>query len=286
MDGQQRALPITVVTPCLNQARFLEATIRSVLLQRYPALEYIVVDGGSTDGSVEIIQKYEPWISTWISEKDRGQSHAINKGLALATGEVAGWLNGDDRLLPGALLGVARAVARAPDAVAWVGSTRTVTADGKLVYPRVEPRDLRRDAVADWGRAGHVPQPSCFFARPAAERVGWLDERYHYAMDVDLWLRLLSVGSFEAVDELWAEETRHADAKTTAFRGRLLAELRLLQIRSGYEQIAMQRLGEELQELEMHRSRSIAAWLKHESSLLLHPMLEVLRARRRARTTR
>jgi CTP:molybdopterin cytidylyltransferase MocA len=278
---------IAVVTPSFQQARFLEATIRSVLLQGYPELAYVVVDGGSTDGSVEILRRYERWLSSWTSEPDRGQSHAINKGLAAVDAEIAGWLNSDDRLLPGALHAVARAAREDPAAVAWIGATRAVDAEGKVVYPRVAPRQLRRDALADWGHAGHVPQPSCFFSRGAAARVGLLDERYHYTMDVDLWLRLAAVGRLAEVDGLWAEETLHADAKTTASRGRMQAELHLLQLRSGYEDLALRRLGEELQELELHRRGSPAARLKHEASLLLHPLAALVRrafpARRRTR---
>ena len=89
---------ITIVTPSFNQAAFVEATLRSVLLQGYPRLEYLVMDGGSTDGSVEIIRRYERWLAGWVSEKDDGQSHAINKGFARAAGEVVAWLNSDDRL--------------------------------------------------------------------------------------------------------------------------------------------------------------------------------------------
>src|SRR5436190_18724174 len=92
-----RALPrVSIITPSFNQGRFIEETIRSVLLQGYPNLEYIIIDGGSTDDSLEIIRKYDPWITLWVSEKDRGQSHAINKGLSKATGEILCWLNSDD----------------------------------------------------------------------------------------------------------------------------------------------------------------------------------------------
>ena len=105
-----RALPkITVVTPSYNQGRFVEATLRSVLLQGYPNLEYLVLDGGSTDGSREIIERYAPWLAGWASERDRGQSDAINRGFARATGDIVAWLNSDDRYPPGTLHAVARA---------------------------------------------------------------------------------------------------------------------------------------------------------------------------------
>src|SRR5688572_24844846 len=101
---------ITIVTPSYNQGQFLEETIRSVLLQGYPNLEYIIMDGGSTDGSVDIIRKYEPYIAYWVSTTDRGQSHAINKGFSLATGHLMGWLNSDDVYAPNALMSIAQSL--------------------------------------------------------------------------------------------------------------------------------------------------------------------------------
>ena len=95
-DGMPPLPRLSVVTPCYNQESFIEETIRSVLLQGYPDLEYIIIDGGSTDGTLDVIQKYEPWLTHWESKPDRGQSHAINKGWKLATGEMVGWLNSDD----------------------------------------------------------------------------------------------------------------------------------------------------------------------------------------------
>src|SRR5439155_11304713 len=112
---------VTVVTPSYNQGQFVEETIRSVLLQGYPNLEYVVVDGGSTDESVEIIRKYEPWLAYWVSERDQGQTHAINKGLARATGEVFAYLNSDDLFVPGALTAIGEAYARYPHADAIYG---------------------------------------------------------------------------------------------------------------------------------------------------------------------
>jgi glycosyltransferase involved in cell wall biosynthesis len=264
--------PISIVTPSFNQARFVEATIRSVLLQGYPRFEYVVVDGGSTDGAVELIRKYEPWLASWTSEKDRGQSDAINKGLARATGDIVAWLNSDDRFLPGTLAGVARAASRTPRAAAWVGQVRSVTPEGKLVFLQV-PRGLTRAELADWGHAGQISQPACFFARWAAEQAGPLDERYHFVLDVELWLRLAERGTLVAVDEVWAEETIHAEAKTYGQRGRSLAELHLLQIRSGFEALAFERMSAELQEYETLKRGTLVERLKYQASLALQPFL-------------
>lgn len=263
---------ISIVTPSYNQARFIEATIRSVLLQGYPHLEYVVMDGGSSDGAVEVIRKYEPWLTSWTSEKDRGQSDAINKGLARATGEVLAWVNSDDRLMPGALAGVARAYRRSARAAAWVGRVRSVTPDGKLIYLQI-PRGLTREGLADWGHAGQISQPGCFFARWAAERAGPLDERYHLVLDVDLWLRLAALGDFVAVDEDWAEETIHPAAKTFAQRGRSLAELHLLQIRSGFEALAFEHMSAELQEWDTLKRGTVVERLKYRANLALRPFL-------------
>jgi hypothetical protein len=267
---------ITIVTPSLNQARFVEATLRSVLLQGYPALEYVVVDGGSSDGSADVIRRYAPWLTSWVSEPDRGQGDAINKGLRRATGSIVGWLNSDDRLLPGALFGVARAAAASRDAVAWAGRCRSVSPRGSLLYPQV-PRGLTREALADWGHAGQLSQPACFFSRAAAERVGLLDERLHYALDVDFWLKLAALGPICASEETWAEETLHAGAKTSAERGKSLAELHLVQLRHGFEELAFRRLAEELQEYDTLKRGTLGERLKQQLSYALQPVLDRLR---------
>lgn len=267
---------ITVVTPSFNQVQFVEATLRSVLLQGYPDLEYVVMDGGSTDGSAEIVRKYGPWLTRWASEPDRGQSHALNKGFSLATGRIVAWVNSDDRLLPGALLGVARAAARRPDAVAWVGAVRSVTPSGRLIYLQI-PRGLTRDELADFGHAGHFAQPGCFFAREAAASAGPLREDLHYAFDVEYWLRLAAKGPFAVCEETWAEETIHAEAKTASRRGASLAELHFVQIRHGYEALAMRRMAEELQEYDTLKRGTLAERVKYQVNLAVRPFLGLLR---------
>src|SRR5512145_1961113 len=180
---------ITLVTPSFNQVRFVEATLRSVLLQGYPNLQYLVLDGGSTDGSADVIRRYAPFLDHSASKRDRGQSDALNQGFSLADGELLGWLNSDDRLLPGALWAVAAAFRARPDAAAWVGGVRSVNADGRLIYVQ-QPRGLTLPDLADWGHAGQFAQPGCFFSAPKARAAGPLDEALHYSFDVDFWLRL------------------------------------------------------------------------------------------------
>lgn len=252
---------VTVVTPSYNQAAFLEATLRSVLLQGYPNLEYFVMDGGSKDGSAEIIKRYAPWLTGWVSQRDGGQSSAINAGFAKASGEVVAWLNSDDRYLPGALHAVARQVAARPDAAAWVGACRSVDPAGRTV-DYLEPRGLELPALADWLRDGRFAQPACFFDGKTLRRAGPLDETLQATFDVDLFIRLAKLGPYIGTREPWAEETIHPAAKTSAQPGRSLAELHLVQIRNGFEQLAVKRMTDELEEFMLLKRGTLVdrAW--------------------------
>lgn len=267
---------VTIVTPSFNQAAFVEATLRSVLLQGYPRLEYLVMDGGSADGSVEIIRRYERWLAGWVSEKDHGQSHAINKGFAKASGEVVAWLNSDDRLMPGALQSVAREVLARRDAAAWVGAARSATPAGRLIYVN-EPRGLELPTLADWGGAGGFVQPAAFFSRAAVVRAGPLDERLHFAFDLDFFLRLAEQGPLVGTREVWAEETIHPGAKTAAQRGRSLAEAHVVQIRRGFEDVAQRQMAAELQEWDVLKRGTLAERVKLQVNLALRPLLDRLR---------
>ncbi|MFM2090142.1 MAG: hypothetical protein RLZZ127_631 [Planctomycetota bacterium] len=206
---------ITLVTPSYNQGRFIEETLRSVVLQGYPDLEWRVHDGGSTDGAVDHIRRYAPWMAHWVSEKDRGQSHAINNGLAPATGDLVGWINSDDTLLPGALFAWARAAAAHPKAVGIVGGVRNVDAEGRTIDD-YHARDLDADRLARWNAPGGsvICQPGCLMRRSALQAAGLLVEDLHYTMDVDLWLRLVRVGPFATIPDLVATNRIYADAKT------------------------------------------------------------------------
>jgi hypothetical protein len=180
---------ITVVTPSFNQARFLEAAIRSVLLQGYPNLEYIVVDGGSRDGSIGILQKYSPWLSHWSTEPDRGQVHALEKSLGRATGEFFNWINSDDLLAPGALFRVAQAAARGADLVAGVCLNFDSTRRRSLI---ANARLNAADLVLDRGQVT-FHQPALWWRRDWIAQCGGLDERFDLAFDYDLLLRYLAL---------------------------------------------------------------------------------------------
>lgn len=186
-EGLGTKLPkVTVVTPSFNQGRFIEETIRSVLLQGYPKLEYIIIDGGSTDNTVEIIKKYEPWITYWESEQDRGQCHAINKGLARATGDIFAWLCSDDVYAPGSLHRVAENLANKKSAMVVGDSIITSgpdTLEGTL--------DVRHPSFAEMAyNVKTFPQPSTFWTRDLWETAGPLREDLYFVMDYDLWLRM------------------------------------------------------------------------------------------------
>jgi glycosyltransferase involved in cell wall biosynthesis len=205
---------MTIVTPSFNQGRFLERTIRSVLEQGYPNLEYMVMDGASTDDSVEIIRKYADRLTYWTSVPDGGQSAAINAGWRMATGDIIAWQNSDDVYLPGALHAIGEAFMEHPDAVLIYGQTQRIDADG-MPLGTIGSAFRRRTLLYSHQL---IPLTSAFFRRSAVEAVGLLDESLHYSMDLDLFLRLTSIAPPVMLNRTLAEATIHADAKTTRDR--------------------------------------------------------------------
>jgi glycosyltransferase involved in cell wall biosynthesis len=224
---------ICVVTPCLNQAPFIEATVRSVLLQGYPALEYVLVDGGSTDGSLDVIRRYAPHLTAWTSEADRGQSDAINKGIRMGRGEIVAWLNSDDLYEPRALEFAAAEFADHPDLVLLYGDCLNIDPQGQ-VFSVSHSRPYQRDRlIRHW--PNYIPQPTAFFRRKAFEAVEGLDISLHYAMDYDLWIRLGAVGPAAFLPRALARFRVHPASKTGAGAVTYWPEMRRVSRRHGAE---------------------------------------------------
>lgn len=203
---------VTIVTPSFNQAQFLEQTIQSVLGQDYPNLEYMVVDGASTDGSVEIIQRYADRLSWWVSEKDRGQGEAINKGFARATGDIVGWLNSDDVYQPGAIATAVEAFRSRPEVGLIFGDVLAIDGENHVL-------NLMR--CGDWGldelMSFHIlNQPGVFMKRAVLEQAGYLDPNYHYMLDTHLWLRIAQIAPMMYVRKTLAAGRFHPLAKNLA----------------------------------------------------------------------
>jgi glycosyltransferase involved in cell wall biosynthesis len=202
---------ISVVVPNFNGGRHLEAALRSLIDQNYPNLEIVVVDGGSSDHSVEIIQRYVSHIRWWVSEKDSGQADAINKGFAHCTGEIVNWLNSDDMLCPGALAAVARAFTQGTEADVVVGKCRLIFEDTGWSHPHGPTAgDLKLMPAFN-----PIGQPSCFYRRRLLDRHPPLDPAYHYIMDFELWLYFRERGArWKIITDELSIFPMHGDNKT------------------------------------------------------------------------
>lgn len=221
---------VSIVTPSYNQARYLEDTIRSVLDQDYPAVEYIVIDGGSTDGSVEILQRYADRISWWVSEPDQGQTDAINKGFAGATGEIFAWLNSDDTYLPGAVSGAVSYLLENPGVGLVYGDANFIDSAGQVIgkfnAQQTSLKRLRRGAV-------YIPQQAAFWRADLWQQVGPLDPSFYFAMDYDLWVRLARITEIRYTPQLWANFRLHEEAKTISSDDRCWPEMLRVHRRDG-----------------------------------------------------
>ncbi len=221
---------VTIVTPSYNQVAYIERTIQSVLNQDYGNIEYIIVDGESTDGSVNIIKKYENKITNWISECDRGQTDAINKGFSLANGEFIGWLNSDDTLLPYAISEAVRFLVDNPAVGLVYGDADYIDEDSKVIgkFPAAQTslKKLQHGYV-------HIPQQASLFRKSLWDQVGPLDPSFYFAMDYDLWVRLASVSEIKYLSRLWANFRLHVDAKTISADDRCWPEMLRVHYRDG-----------------------------------------------------
>lgn len=222
---------VSIVTPSYNQARYLEATLRSVLDQDYPHIEYIVVDGGSTDGSVGILEKYASRLAWWVSEKDQGQTDAVNKGFARARGEILAWINSDDTYEPGAVAAAVSFLRDRPEVGLVYGDAYYIDEDGRVIgrFPAAQTdyHRLRRGYV-------HVPQQAAFFRADLWRQVGPLDPSFYFAMDYDLWVRIAARTPLQYLPgQTWANFRLHGDSKTLASGDRCWPEMLKVHFRDG-----------------------------------------------------
>jgi glycosyltransferase involved in cell wall biosynthesis len=213
---------ITVVTPAYNQAAFLEETMRSVLMQRYPNLEYIVIDGQSSDNSVQIIRQYETLITYWVSEKDSGQAEAVNKGMKRSTGEILAWLNSDDLLLPRALERTALARMN-PAMKITCGFREVIDSDSRITWHWVHPRPKNEDLK----QICYLAQETVFWNREVWEKAGPLAATFRYALDFDLWQKFMAAGyTFHLLPYFLGAFRVHPASKGSTMEAVRQAELR------------------------------------------------------------
>lgn len=211
---------VSIITPSYNQAQYLEETIQSVLGQDYTPLEYLVVDGGSKDESLEIIRKYEHHLAWWVSEPDSGQAEAINKGLARVNGEIVSWLNSDDLLMPGAVEQAVTILQAHPELGMVFGDAVTIDSHGQVLNPL---------SFGDWGleefmRFRIICQPAVFMRRSILEKAGYLNREFHFLLDHHLWIRLARLAPVQHVPATWAAARHHPGAKNVAQAARFGAE--------------------------------------------------------------
>jgi glycosyltransferase involved in cell wall biosynthesis len=229
MDSKLLPL-VSIVTPSYNQVGFLESTILSVLGQDYPNIEYIIVDGGSTDGSVEVIHRHQDRLAWWVSEKDKGQTDAINKGFSRAKGQILAWLNSDDTYEPNAVREAVEFLLQKQDVGMVYGDANFINGEGRVIgrFPAAptDYRRLRRGYV-------HIPQQAAFWRADLWRQVGPLDPSFYFAMDYDLWVRLARVTPLLYTRRLWANFRLHSQGKSVAADERCWPEMLKVHYRDG-----------------------------------------------------
>lgn len=221
---------VSIITPSYNQANFLERTILSVLNQDYSNIEYIIMDGGSTDGSLEIIKKYSHRLKHWKSEKDLGQTDAINKGFSTAQGEVFAWINSDDTYEPNAVSEAVDYLTNHPEIGMVYGDCNFIDSDdeviGKFNAKQTDYEKLKTGFV-------HIPQQASFWRAELWHRVAPLDTSIYFAMDYDLWLRFSKISKITYYPKLWANFRLHGDAKSISEDDRCWPDMLKIHYRNG-----------------------------------------------------
>ena len=228
MSNGVNLLPlVSIITPSLNQGRFIRDTIESVLSQDYPRLEYLVMDGGSTDETLDILRSYGDRL-TWRSGPDGGQAAAVNSGVRLAKGEILGWLNSDDTYQPGAVTAAVEHLIAHPETAVVYGDAHYIDEQNRVIgiYPT---EDFALDRLA---HACLICQPTAFFQRTAIEAVGVLDASLQYCMDYDLWIRLGRLFPLKRIPGFLANSRQYPQTKTWSQRDRLFTELCVVTQRS------------------------------------------------------
>ncbi len=227
---------VSIVTPSFNQKAYLEETILSVLNQDYPAVEYFVIDGGSTDGSLEIIQKYQDRLAGWVSETDQGQTDAINKGFKICTGQILAWLNSDDLYQPGAVRSAVEYLTANPEVGMVYGDTELIDGAGQ----RVGKFNAQQTSYERLLRGGvYIPQPAAFWRRDLWELAGPLDPSFYFAMDYDLWVKFAKIAEIRYHPQVWAKFRIHGSGKTTISDDRCWPEMRKVYQREGGRYISV-----------------------------------------------
>jgi glycosyltransferase involved in cell wall biosynthesis len=253
-------MSVSIVTPSFNQGTFLEQAILSVLGQGYPNIEYIVIDGGSTDDSATTIRRYSDRLAHWESQPDRGQAHAINKGLIRSTGEIVGWLNSDDRLLPTTVTDVVRVFYEHPEIDVVYGKLERIDERGGVLPTPILPKD--RVVFSQEYLVGEclVNQPGSFWRRQIMERAGMLDENLVYALDYDLWIRMaLSGAKFFRLPQVVAQFRLSEESKTVSRSAAMaLEQLQVLdELLSGKDLAGKLRLSERQLKRQASSARAI-----------------------------
>lgn len=219
---------ISIITVSYNQAEFIEENISSVKNQNYPNIEHIIIDAGSTDGTLEILKKYDDDLN-WVSEPDNGQSDGLNKGFKKATGDIIGWINSDDNLAPNSLHKIADFFMKNPNEIAVIGDQALIDEKSNTLRI-VKSRGYTYDYLLNYAKG--ITQNSTFFKREVFDKIGYLDESLHYAMDRDLFIRIASLKNMPYIEETLAEFRIQPNAKTAEGSHKFAREL--IKIRKKY----------------------------------------------------